>query len=66
MVPFASSLSAIALEQQSLITTQNIQSHYGVMTEIDSIFEEIPSTKILYAVFVFNFYLNFKPIIKLH
>ena len=46
MVPFTSSLSTIALEQQSFITTQDIQSHYDVMTEIDSIFEEILPTKL--------------------
>jgi hypothetical protein len=46
MVPFTSPLSAIALEQQSFITTQNIQSDYEVMTEINSIFEEILPKKV--------------------
>jgi len=55
MVTFNSSLPAIALEQQSFITTQNIQSHYDVMTEIDSIFEEILPIKFCIQFLSLNF-----------
>jgi len=55
MVPCTSSLSTIALEEKSFIMTQNIQSHYDVMIEIDSIFEEILPTKLCMQFLYLNF-----------